>query len=78
MRKPAKEADRAGVGGSFDPDKDRYPSLAEVLALIPQHEDLADGPVVRVEVYCLADGSSTFRVWPKGAEEPVVGFSAST
>jgi len=55
----------------FDPNVDRYPDFADVLAALQEAEDLPDGPLERVEITTLASGEATCRVWTPRAEEAI-------
>lgn len=55
---------------------DRFPHLQDVLAVIQDIDETANGPVERLEITCLASGEATYRIWPPRAEEPVGGYIA--
>jgi hypothetical protein len=59
---------------NFDHDRDRYPTVDEVLDRIRDEADLPDGPIERFELTCLASGEATYRVWSARAEEPDGGY----
>lgn len=53
--------------------EDRYPSAHHALHAVINADDFPEGPVERIEVYCLASGEATWRVWEARAEEPQGG-----
>lgn len=57
-------------------DTDRFPHLQDVLAVIQDLDEAANGPVERLEITCLASGEATYRIWPPRAEDPVGGYIA--
>lgn len=59
---------------ALDPDVDHYPELVDVFSKILEADELPEGKVERVEVYCLAGGDATYRIYPPRAEEPIIGY----
>lgn len=53
--------------------EDRYPSAHRAIQAVINADDFPEGPVERIEVYCLASGEATWRVWEARAEEAVGG-----
>jgi hypothetical protein len=51
-----------------------YPTLAQVLRGISNHENVPDEGVTRVEVNTFASGDATFRVWVVGSDEAQGGY----
>jgi hypothetical protein len=60
--------------GTFDHNVDRYPEFGPAMRRIVQEAELPAGPVERIEVTFLADGSATYRVWAARAEEADGGY----
>lgn len=69
MAKESAKADR-----QVDTDSDRYPPLSKVFRKILESDELPEGGIERVEVFCLAGGDATYRIYPPRAEEPIVGY----
>jgi hypothetical protein len=60
--------------GTFDHNVDRYPEFGPAMRRIVAEAEIPDGPIERIEVTFLADGSATYRVWAPRADESDGGY----
>jgi hypothetical protein len=67
-------ADYDAIPEPDNPDEDRYPTPKAAFAAIADELDDFEGPVERIEVWFLAGGDATYRVYPARAEEPLGGY----
>lgn len=51
-----------------------YPTLSQVLRGILNDEDIPDVGVERLDLNAFANGTATYRVWIRGAEEHQGGY----
>jgi hypothetical protein len=57
----------------MDTDQDRFPEPREVLDRVVNDEGFPEGPFERLEIWAMASGECTWRVWAPREDEPVGG-----